>query len=375
VWTFTSCHHLTQRWHPNAAQRVHRLAIQCFSHISRCLAAGPNEAGPSKRARRTDAEYDFAAPDYNSDNDDDDNDHFPPASGLLVPKAATINFTALRRRAEEQRRGPGDTADSVGGAGVMGEHRRQQHRLIAHLFREQDFAALYLKPDHASRPLWINPEDGHIILEAFSPIAEQAQDFLVAISEPVSRFLASCYAWLYIMILTKVIYRPAFIHEYKLTPYSLYAAVSVGLQTEDIIGVLNRLSKVPIPKSIVDSIAERTRSYGKVKLVLKHNKYFIESTHADTVQFLLKDRVIREARLATSGAPAADNSIKANTFTTAKAPPKVPVVIPGTDAARKKDDPAAKATGNGSAPGATTAPEGHNEADLFTSVVGVDNGG
>lgn len=32
-------------------------------------------------------------------------------------------------------------------------------------------------------------------------------------------------------------YRPAFIHEYKLTSYSLYAAVSVGLQTEDIIDV------------------------------------------------------------------------------------------------------------------------------------------
>jgi DNA excision repair protein ERCC-3 len=46
---------------------------------------------------------------------------------------------------------------------------------------------LPLKTDHASRPLWISPEHGHIILEGFSPIAEQAQDFLVAISEPVSR--------------------------------------------------------------------------------------------------------------------------------------------------------------------------------------------
>ena len=34
-----------------------------------------------------------------------------------------------------------------------------------------------------------------------------------------------------------VLSRPSFIHEYKLTPYSLYAAVSVGLQTEDIIDV------------------------------------------------------------------------------------------------------------------------------------------
>ena len=31
--------------------------------------------------------------------------------------------------------------------------------------------------------------------------------------------------------------RPEFVHEYKLTSYSLYAAVSVGLQTHDIIEV------------------------------------------------------------------------------------------------------------------------------------------
>lgn len=51
----------------------------------------------------------------------------------------------------------------------------------------RDFSNLNLKPDHASRPLWISPDDGHIILEGFSPIAEQAMDFLVAIAEPVSR--------------------------------------------------------------------------------------------------------------------------------------------------------------------------------------------
>ncbi len=67
-------------------------------------------------------------------------------------------------------------------------HRRQQDKLISHIFMDQDFSWLHLKPDHQSRPLWISPEDGHIILEAFSPIAEQAQDFLTAISEPVSRY-------------------------------------------------------------------------------------------------------------------------------------------------------------------------------------------
>ena len=59
---------------------------------------------------------------------------------------------------------------------------------LGHIFGKHDFTELLkLKPDHASRPLWINPEDGRIILEGFSPLAEQAQDFLVAIAEPVSR--------------------------------------------------------------------------------------------------------------------------------------------------------------------------------------------
>lgn len=47
---------------------------------------------------------------------------------------------------------------------------------------------------------------------------------MVAIAEPVAR--------------------PEFVHEYKLTPYSLYAAVAVSIDTDSIIKVLNRLSKV-----------------------------------------------------------------------------------------------------------------------------------
>ena len=66
--------------------------------------------------------------------------------------------------------------------------------------------------------------DGHIFLETFSPIYKQAYDFLIAIAEPVCR--------------------PECVHEYQLTPHSLYAAVSVGLSTPTIVSVLGRLSKV-----------------------------------------------------------------------------------------------------------------------------------
>lgn len=45
-----------------------------------------------------------------------------------------------------------------------------------------------LKPDNASRPLWVAP-NGHIFLEAFSPVYKHAHDFLIAISEPVTWFV------------------------------------------------------------------------------------------------------------------------------------------------------------------------------------------
>ena len=47
----------------------------------------------------------------------------------------------------------------------------------------------------------------------------------------------------------------------------------------------------------MDYIKLCTLSYGKVKMVLKHNRYFVESSHPETLQLLLKDPVIQECRL------------------------------------------------------------------------------
>jgi hypothetical protein len=115
------------------------------------------------------------------------------ADDSLIPRGATIKFSALTRKLAESKQPK--TSESGPDDSALPSHRRQQDNLVSHMFQEQDFSWLHLKLDHASRPLWISPEDGHIILEAFSPIAEQAQDFLVAISEPVSRYAtldASC---------------------------------------------------------------------------------------------------------------------------------------------------------------------------------------
>ncbi|XP_064613581.1 general transcription and DNA repair factor IIH helicase subunit XPB-like isoform X2 [Liolophura sinensis] len=149
-------------------------------------------------------------------------------------------------------------------------------------FGAKDYRAiLSLKLDHKSRPIWVAP-DGHIFLESFSPVYKHAHDFLITIAEPVCR--------------------PKHIHEYKLTSYSLYAAVSVGLQTSDIIEYLRRLSKTSVPDGIVEFIKLCTLSYGKVKLVLKQNRYFVESQYPEVLQKLLKDPVIQECRLRESQA-------------------------------------------------------------------------
>lgn len=82
-----------------------------------------------------------------------------------------------------------------------------------------------------------------------------------------------------------------------MTSYSLYAAVSIGWETDDLIAEMRKLCKHKLPDVVVEMIEECTLSYGKVKLVLKHNRYFIESSHSDVVQTLLKDRVIQTCML------------------------------------------------------------------------------
>ncbi|XP_057336150.1 general transcription and DNA repair factor IIH helicase subunit XPB [Microplitis mediator] len=186
-----------------------------------------------------------------------------------------------KKRKEEDDYNDDDYGENIDTDGIpdaaKNDAEKMDENALEDEFGAKDYRSqMILKPDNALRPLWVAP-NGHIFLESFSPVYRHAHDFLIAISEPVCR--------------------PEHIHEYKLTAYSLYAAVSVGLQTHDIIEYLKRLSKTSIPDGIIEFIQLCTLSYGKVKLVLKHNKYFVESPFPDVLQKLLKDPVIQECRL------------------------------------------------------------------------------
>lgn len=100
-------------------------------------------------------------------------------------------------------------------------------------------------------------------------MAPRVQDFLITIAAPVSR--------------------PTLLHEYRLTTHSLYAAISMGLNTKDIVNVLDRFLKNQMPPNVVEYIMRRGKSYGKVKMVLRDNEYFVETADLEVLQFLLKD--------------------------------------------------------------------------------------
>ncbi|WVQ63251.1 uncharacterized protein L199_001402 [Kwoniella botswanensis] len=186
-----------------------------------------------------------------------------------------INLSALQRAQEvavahpadgpieEEDYGVGDEDDEGYFDGMIGK-------------RGIDLSNQALKSDHALRPLWVD-DKGNIIVEAFAPFARQAQDFLVAIAEPVSR--------------------PSLIHEYRITKPSLHSAMSIGLETKVIIEVLSRLSKTPLSTRLTARIEEWTASFGKVRLVLKDNRYFLETSVPEFLQTLMTDEVIRDCRV------------------------------------------------------------------------------
>ena len=132
-----------------------------------------------------------------------------------------------------------------------------------------------LRKDHQNRPVWITP-DARIYLEAFSPHYQGAYDFLVAIGEPVSQ--------------------PKLIHTYRLTEDSLYAAVALGIDTDKIIKTLSRLCKTELPTAVATFIRNCTYTFGKAKLVLKDNQFYVESQFPEVLRELLKNPVIKDAR-------------------------------------------------------------------------------
>lgn len=149
-----------------------------------------------------------------------------------------------------------------------------------------DFQHLKLQPDHTTRPLWVLP-DGRIYFESYHPRFSQVVDFLIAIAEPVSR--------------------PEIIHEYQITMLSLSAAVATGIEVQQIMAVLVKLSKNLLDDVFLQYIKDQGRSIGKLKMVLRNNRYYLESSEKELLQRLCMNPDIQNS-LTQRDAVAADDT-------------------------------------------------------------------
>ena len=239
------------------------------------------------------------------------------ASGAATPQSigSSDEYSAEGSEASESEAENLSRAVNTFSSDSLKSRRKEQSHTLdreAKLNGISNLSYLSLKPDHENRPLWVDSKKARITLEHFSPLANQAQDFLTTIAEPLSR--------------------PEFLHEYALTVHSLYAAVSVGLVPQDIINFLDRLSKTPLPAEIRSFILDCTQAFGKVKLVLKHNRYYLETPDNKVLQKLMQDEIISAQ---TTGETAG--------IITEKAPKMGGLVIPGTkDAAGVRQRPGAE---------------------------------
>ncbi|XP_053991013.1 uncharacterized protein LOC128883059 [Hylaeus volcanicus] len=136
--------------------------------------------------------------------------------------------------------------------------------------------SMVLKKDYALRPLTVCPT-GRVFLDTMNPFQKSASDFLVTIAEPISR--------------------PEHMHEFQITIFSLYAGIGMGITVDTLLTTLNNFSKNYIPPNLKNLLYTHGNAFGRVKLVLRDNRYFLESENREDLEVLLSHPVISEARI------------------------------------------------------------------------------
>src|SRR3954466_14562160 len=103
--------------------------------------------------------------------------------------------------------------------------------------------------------------DKSILLEVHTPKYEEARDALARFAE-----------------LEK---SPDHLHTYRITPLSLWNAASSGVNAEQVLGDLDRLSKYPVPPNLLADVRESISRYGRIKLVKGGNAEELELQVSD----------------------------------------------------------------------------------------------
>lgn len=86
---------------------------------------------------------------------------------------------------------------------------------------------------------------------------------------------------------------PEHIHTYRLSDLSLWNAAAAGLSADDMIVVLQKYSKFPLPINLLTEISERVERYGRVKLVKHDDKLKLVCTDKPLLEELARQPKLR----------------------------------------------------------------------------------
>ncbi|GKT19876.1 General transcription and DNA repair factor IIH helicase subunit XPB [Aduncisulcus paluster] len=147
-------------------------------------------------------------------------------------------------------------------------------RVLSAEIEREDYTYMKLKDNPDEKPLYVLP-NGKILLEVFNKHYEEARDFLISISEPVTR--------------------PELVHEYILTSQSLFSAASNHIAATTVLEKLERLSKTVLFDDLKDFVLSTMQSFGKVSLVLRQGRLFIESPDKSILKRFKNEEIVEEA--------------------------------------------------------------------------------
>jgi len=113
-----------------------------------------------------------------------------------------------------------------------------------------------------------------MLLETNSDVYESARDDLAAFAEMVKS--------------------PEYIHTYKITSISLWNAAGAGMKSADILAILEKYSKYPIPDIVKSRLVQIGDRYGKVRLRKDANELFLDTDDEFIMAQLAADKHVSQ---------------------------------------------------------------------------------
>ncbi len=127
-----------------------------------------------------------------------------------------------------------------------------------------------------SEPLIVQ-SDNTLLLEVDNPAFEDARDSISPFAE-----------------LEK---SPEHMHEYRVTPLSLWNAASAGLKSDAIVGTIKKYSRYAIPENVIVTIKEQMSRYGSLKLVRDGDRLILTAVDPSFMTEILQNKKVEQCVL------------------------------------------------------------------------------